>query len=760
MTQPTTRTTSPIWVALILALVPLSILPGIYEYALLPKRLVLAVLTTTGLCHMLLRIQSGCPLSLPRNTTSGLFVVFVGLSLASALHAPSADHALGEAAFLIALLSASVLSLSSLVDSRDWSIALWGLTASALLASTIGVLDYWVLSPLSFPSNGPPSATFGFRNFAAMFLVCAIPLVASHAIRARSTLSILVTTLAAGLSTLFLVYTRTRGAWLGFGIGALTCTVLILWSASARNAFLTAMAEPSRRIIVGGVVALVLVLAPFSERFVDTGLQRFDEKKSDVVSTFASMGSGDRGRLDMWGHTSQLIWDHLITGVGLGSWQHIYPAYDGGTMLRSDSSPKRPHNDYLWVAAESGILAGVIYAAIPVWLLVQFYRRKDDEEGSLLTPFLAAAVVGLAVHGIFSFPREQPQAMVFLFLIGGSVAQLESSRIDLNRPISSALLGILILLGVGSIVTIDSQIVFDRHFLRSLSEEHHKRWGNVETEARLALAAGTFRPHAMIVLGRSLEQQGRYAEAEVLYRQTLEQSPYSWRAHNGLGIIYKRSGKNAEALAEYETALSIYPGARTVRNNLGALYKATGNVRRAETQYRMILEEDAGDAGANNNLGNILKARGEIDSSEVYYRRALDTDPELAPAHNNLAELLSRKKRYGEALDHYRTAADLSPGEALVHWGMGQTLEVMGSPGQAEQAYKQAIEADPAFPRAYFSLGTLQYGLRRWSEAKTLFETFLTLWKGDEQFVKFAEGRIEACESNLERAKRAARQSR
>ena len=84
----------------------------------------------------------------------------------------------------------------------------------------------------------------------------------------------------------------------------------------------------------------------------------------------------------------------------------------------------------------------------------------------------------------------------------------------------------------------------------------------------------------------------------------------------------------------------------------------------------------------------------------------------------------------------------------------------MGSPGQAEQAYKQAIEADPAFPRAYFSLGTLQYGLRRWSEAKTLFETFLTLWKGDELFVKFAEGRIEACESNLERAKRAARQSR
>ena len=761
MNQSTSRTITPIAIALIFALVPLALLPGIYEYALLPKRLLLAALTTLGLIHLLWRIQSKHELHLPANALSGLFAAYVALSLASALHAPSSNHALGESAFLIVLITLGILAATGL-RSGDWPLVFWGVTGAALLTSVIGVLEYWALSPVSLPSNGPPSATFGFRNFAAMFLVCAIPLSAYQAISEKSTFRSAVAALAASLSLVFLIYTRTRGAWLGIGIGVLTGTTMVLLSQSSRRTLGAFLVIKPKRLIVCAALVVAAILAPIGERFVDTGLQRFDEKKADVISTLASVAveSGDRGRIAMWGNTLNLIWDHLLTGVGLGSWQHIYPAYDGGAMLRSDSTPKRPHNDYLWVAAESGVLAGLIYAAIPILLLVQLYRLRQEDAWSSLVPFLAVVVAGLATHAFFSFPMEQPQAIAFLWVIGGSIAAAGTGRtIALTRVSGSAIVGGLLLLNVACVATAYRQVVFDRHFLRSLMEEDAARWGHVESEARLALEAGRFRPHVLNVLGRSLEQQGRHTEAESAYLATLKEAPYSWRAHNGLGIIYKRSGRHEEALAQYELALSIYPAARTVRNNLGALYRATGNIRRAEVEYRKVLSQDDQDAGANNNLANILKSRGELDSAGVYYRRALEADPDLVQAHHNLGELLVRQKDYAEAIEHYRIATELSPREALTHWGMGQAFEATGNLSAAERAYREAIDVNPRFPRAYFSLGTYLYSLQRWEEAKTFFGTFLELWDGDEKFVRFAEGRIQACESNLERAARAAGQT-
>jgi Flp pilus assembly protein TadD/O-antigen ligase len=762
MTKSTPRIISPITIAMIFATVPLALLPGIYEYALLPKRLVLSAFTTLGLIHLLWRVQSKGGFDLPASILAGVFTAFVGLSLASALHAPSSDHALGESAFLIVLFSLGILATAAIRSADDWSVALSGLTIAALLTSLIGVLEYWALSPFVLPTNGPPSATFGFRNFAAMFLLCAIPLTAYQALSERSTWRSAIAAFAGSLSLVFLIYTRTRGAWLGLGVGALAGAATVFLSQPSRRSLGSLLVPRSRLAIVSGAVVIAAVLAPFGERFVDTGLQRFDEKKADVTSTLASMvdASGDRGRVAMWTHTLDLIWDHLLTGVGLGSWQHIYPAYDDGAMLRPNSTPKRPHNDYLWVTAESGVLAGLLYATIPILLLIQLYRLRREDTWSSVAPFLAAVVAGLATHAFFSFPREQPQAIVFLFVIGGAVAAAGGGRgIRLKKRGGSIVLGALILLNLGCVATTNRQIEFDRHFLAALAEEDEARWGDVESEARSAISAGLFRPHVLIILGRSLEKQGRYTEAESAYRLALEQAPYAWRAHNGLGIIYKRAGRNDEALAEYETALSIYPAARSVRNNLGALYKATGNIPRAESEYRKILLEDDRDSGANNNLANILKSRGELDSAGVHYRRALETDPDLAQAHHNLAELLVRQENYAEAIGHYLTATKLSPREALAHWGLGQAFEASGNLVGAERAYRRAIDVNPRFPRAYFSLGTHLYGLQKWEEAKAVFETFLTLWDGDQKFVRFAEGRIKACVSNQERAARAAAQA-
>ena len=81
-----------------------------------------------------------------------------------------------------------------------------------IIVSIIGLGEFWGIDS-SIPSNGRPSATFGYRNMAASYLVMAIPfavgLIATT--HSRRTYGIAIT--SATLMTVFLVYTRTRGAW-------------------------------------------------------------------------------------------------------------------------------------------------------------------------------------------------------------------------------------------------------------------------------------------------------------------------------------------------------------------------------------------------------------------------------------------------------------------------------------------------------------------------------------------------------------------
>lgn len=751
----TNKATHAVTVAFVI--VPLAYTVDIYDYALLPKRLTLACSTTLALLILIVSMLRGSPLRLPQSWLARVLAAYGLVTLSSAAWAPNPTGALGEATYVAVLLTLGLVSSVVLSDIACWRHPLRGLIAVTFAVSLLGILEYWALSPIPFQSTGPPSATFGFRNFAAMFLVAATPLTLLHAMRSRVELESIAGFVAFGLATLFLIYTRTRGAWLGVTLGFAFAGVFTYCSSSASGALQNALRSRTKRIALAVVIVLIVCLAPLGERFVDRGLQRFDEKKADIFTTVSSIFSeeGDRGRRAMWGNSARLIRDNLFAGVGLGGWQYIYPKYDGGDLLRSDSSPKRPHNDYIWVTAETGLLGGGLYVAAHVLILVGLWRLRDRKGWSLSTPFFAAAIVGVAVHAFFSFPKEQPQAMMFVFAIAGSLAA-QGRALPVSRVTATIGLTVLLILnGAATHVTL-RQIQFDRHFLASLIAKDSGDWQAVEAESRRALFFGTFRPHALVVLGRSLERTKQYREAERAYFEALEYAPFSWQAHNGLGIVYKRTNRNEEALAQYEAALAIYPSETGVRNNLGTLYRATGNIRRAESLYREVLRANRNDAGANNNLGNILKSRGDIDSAEVYYRRALNADSLLAQAHNNLAELLFQKQRYGESIHHYIEASTLAPDKALSHWGLGQALESAGDLAGAETAYREAIRVNPRFPRSYFSLGRLLYELRKWEESGDLFRTFLTLWEGDnDRLARFAENRIAATERNLERARNA-----
>jgi tetratricopeptide (TPR) repeat protein len=170
-----------------------------------------------------------------------------------------------------------------------------------------------------------------------------------------------------------------------------------------------------------------------------------------------------------------------------------------------------------------------------------------------------------------------------------------------------------------------------------------------------------------------LESQGKYDEAEPLYRQSLA-------IHRKVsGLIY--------ACLFHRTSCQFYGdehlAVATDLNNLAGLLKAQGKCDKAEPLYQQSLaikrkvcaihfavlshnhsckvlgEEHTSVATSLNNLAALLNAQGKYDESIPLLRQSLgimrkvlgEEHPNVATLLNNLAELLSAQRKYGEALE-------------------------------------------------------------------------------------------------------------
>ena len=418
-------------------------------------------------------------------------------------------------------------------------------------------------------------------------------------------------------------------------------------------------------------------------------------------------------------------------------------------MIRPNSSPKRPHNDYLWIASDLGLIG----LGVTLWFLVVLFRslielsRHPLEFWRLTAPMFAISLLATFGHALFSFPREQPQAAMYPYLLAGIVASVVSTHRVKATPafLSPLALGLLFTLPLSAFWLTAHQIGFDKHYLQALVAEDRSDWTDILQSSEAAVDHGIFRPHVLVIQGRGEEMKGRYDKAEKAYQSALDYEPHSWHAHNGLGVVSKRQQRYQEALHTYKQALEIFPSATAVRINLGALFRSMGDLKRAEAEYRYVLRGDPANTKALNNLGNIYKARGHLDDAKVTYLKAIESDSTLATAHFNLADLHRLEGSSGEAITYYLKAARLAPRNASIPWGLGMALEASGDLDGAESAYREAIAIRLHFPEAYFNLGNVLFTRHLYREALDAYRSFIGIWEGELKFEKFARSRIEEC---------------
>ena len=378
--------------------------------------LVAAVLYVT-LCYFIKVLcgKRSMKFDLLDGTVLAFMILMAGGGLVSASHA-SIKPMMVYAAFML-----GYFLVVNLIRSRAWIMrCLVGVIGSCSLVSLYGLYQNffgtvdktWQDSEMFSDIQGRVVSTFENPNVLAEYLIMVIPLIAAMLLTAKAPRTRLAFGAAGMLACGCLVYTWSRGAWLGFLIGMLL--FFLMYSKHTMTALLFCGL---------GVPFLPFVLP------------------DSIVSRFTSIGnladSSTSYRVNIWRGVLKMLGDgYWRSGIGIGNdaFSLVYPAY----ALSGIETAPHSHNLYLQIVVEIGAVGlGVFFAVLLFYAQSSFslhVREKRSEK--LLSSAIFCGMAAVLAQGMTDYIWYNYRVFLMFWLmlgLGAAVRRmLDSTAADIS----------------------------------------------------------------------------------------------------------------------------------------------------------------------------------------------------------------------------------------------------------------------------------------------------------------------------------------
>lgn len=227
--------------------------------------------------------------------------------------------------------------------------------------------------------------------------------------------------------------------------------------------------------------------------------------------------------------------------------------------------------------------------------------------------------------------------------------------------------------------------------------------------------------------GLSLHRRGELAEAEIIYREILKESPRHSAAMQFLGVLHLQRRDFPVAIALLRRALAIDPRNAAAHANLGSALLESGEPGAAVVAFDAALEIEPARAGFLDGRGKALLAMDRAGEALRDFRGAVALDPKSQHYYCHAGEALMRLGRATEALRDFATAAELAPQDPAVLNNRGNALLALRRPKEALADCQTALARSPRLVEAIHNCGCAFLDMDRPAEARVCFEQVLAL---------------------------------
>jgi O-antigen ligase len=608
--------------------IPFVFLRSTLDPSLIPQFLAVSVVISAAFALVAYRFVVGGEMAVTDVLRNGLLLSMVAYFLVSVLSLIAAIE-LGEGVFEVLKIALAIvaymlfaLTLAEHPDRIEFLSMVMTLTGFGL--SLIAAIQYFDAGFGWIPGNVIPSATMANKNLLSSILMSALPfsvyLIFTGRGHIRSAASV-----SATLTSYVLVISQTRSVWLAIGLSGIVTVLTAVFYLRLSKRLYGIEAAFRRRALLALAVLLTGTMAGGV-----TLAARSSSKASLTGVPFINTSSASMNeRLILWDHSLRVYLDNPYIGCGIGNWKINIPLY-GAEGLPSETGTvffQRPHNDFLWVLAETGAAGLLCYLLI--FVLAARYCLKAMDRAETDSDFLAAVailfgVLAYAVDASFSFPKERIVHQVFLmaYLATATVLHARSGAAHLRlSPTGSSLKET----GPSPGQT-DSVAAAKHSSLNVLPHTHNK----------MTYAA------AMVIIAIVL------AACDVIGFIRLKSEIHMSRAFAAVAVSDRERVISEIRLAE--TPLSaLDPTSTPLAWYSGVAHFELNHVDSAMVEFERALKHNPRHVHVLNNLGTCYEVKGAHDTATDYYNRAIEILPSFDEAIINLAAVYYNQGEFEQA---------------------------------------------------------------------------------------------------------------
>ncbi|ANP57109.1 hypothetical protein AVL59_41225 [Streptomyces griseochromogenes] len=376
----------------VLAVVVLLGLPVAPDRSVTPADAASGLVVLWALVHTVR--QARRPLTRTAAVVLGLPVV--GIAVAAGGAVTPGDALTGLARYLQVFVLVPIAVVLLVRDRRDARLLLWSLVGLGLWQGAVGVRQYLTATGASYQGAYIRAVgTFGPADVMGMATVVAFALVVATGLALGAPTRRQRVAAAGCALALFmpLAVSFSRGAWIAT---AVTCGAQLLLAGVRRAAKVFAAAAAASVVLVGGL---------------GVGSAMLQERLTSITQVAAAPDQSVVDRYSLWAAATDMWLGHPVTGVGLKAFPehrdgHASLALSSGSDIEGAGQVFRreallsPHNMYLLVLSEQGLLGVLTVAGSWLALLVCALRRLRPEGRAR---DCAVAACGLLVWQLVDF---------------------------------------------------------------------------------------------------------------------------------------------------------------------------------------------------------------------------------------------------------------------------------------------------------------------------------------------------------------------